>query len=251
MLLKLNICIFKNGTAKIKEKRKCRRYVWVYLEWLCRRVRYFFRFRKYLSKHGHTEASHSSMHNTKHELDCTEVENQANSLLERNNQQAAAMAASLLEDSSASQSQSQTEDESNESEALLLNDPDSRRELMLRAVERRLQQQQWRWRHGLLSSPFVFIVHSWKQQRLTMQIHRFGVKPRNFTEVSLTKHSCEWWTSSMPLFSFENLNLRSKVRWNRHLPCLRPGISVLGSDIKRRDTVFLRRGNSASEHYFF
>ena len=87
------------------------------------------------------------MHNTKHELDCTEVQNQTNSLLERNNQQAAA-AASLLEYSSASQSQSQTEgdseDESSESEALLLNDPNSRRELMLRAVERRLQQQQWR-----------------------------------------------------------------------------------------------------------
>ena len=88
-------------------------------------IRYFICFRKYLSKHGHTEGSEGSMHNTKHELDCTEVENQTNSLLERNNQQAAA--ASLLEDSSASQSQSQTEfdseDDSSESEALLLNDP--------------------------------------------------------------------------------------------------------------------------------
>ena len=95
-------------------------------------------FRKYLAKHGLTQPSESTGHYSKHELDCTEAENQTNSLLERN--QSASLHAEPSNQLDIDADDEDDTDKDSESELLLLNDPDSRRELMLRAVERRLQQ---------------------------------------------------------------------------------------------------------------
>ena len=103
-----------------------------------------FIFRKYLAKHGRTESPESTGHYSKHELDCTEAENQPNSLLERNSQSTSSQEESLNQSNVDVDGENgdyyDEEEESSQTELLLLNDPDSRRELMLRAVERRLQQ---------------------------------------------------------------------------------------------------------------
>lgn len=94
-------------------------------------------FRKYLSKHGGSQqetAEDSAAQSSKQELDCSEADNQANALLERRNQQERDTVSGERDSDSESESSSEHFHENVE-------DADSRREVMLRAVQRRLQQQ--------------------------------------------------------------------------------------------------------------